>query len=83
MNPVLCVVRCLLLGAAMARTAKHNPRAASKKQQQPISTCFASTAVVAKRQNDWVGNDVGCTSLVETFHFRKQFSASQPCGAGC
>ena len=47
MNSVLCVVRCLLLGAAMARTAKHNPRAASKKQQQPISTYFASTAPAA------------------------------------
>ena len=40
-------------------------------------------AVVAKRQNWWVGNGVGRTSLVETFHFRKQFSVSQPCGAGC
>ena len=41
------VVKCLLLGAAMARTAKHNPRAASKKQQQPISTYFASTTPAA------------------------------------
>ena len=48
MNSVLCVVKCLLLGAAMARTAKHNPRAASKKQQQqPISTYFASTSPAA------------------------------------
>ena len=43
----------------------------------------AQLAVVAKRQNCWVGNDAGGTSLVETFHFRKQFSVSQPCGAGC
>ena len=47
MNSVLCVVKCLLLGAAMARTAKHNPCAASKKQQQPISTYFASTTPAA------------------------------------
>ena len=47
MNSVLCVVGCLLLGAAMARTAKHNSRAASKKQQQPTLTYFASTAPAA------------------------------------
>ena len=47
MNSVLCVVKCLLLGAAMARTAKHNPCAASKKQQQPISTYFANTTPAA------------------------------------
>ena len=47
MNSVLCVVRCLLLGAAMVRTAKHNPHATSKKQQQPTSTYFASTSPAA------------------------------------
>jgi hypothetical protein len=49
----------------------------------PEWTQAASSTVVAKRQNWWAESYVACTSLVETFHFRKQFSVSQPCGAGC
>ena len=34
--------------------------------------------MVAKRQNWWAFYYVACTSLVKSFHFRKQFSVSQP-----
>ena len=36
-------------------------------------SCEYHHTVVAKRQNWWAGNAIACTSLVETFHFRKQF----------
>ena len=73
--------RLLSPPASAARGDDVRDRRAPRQARAAVGA--GAAAVVAKRQNGWAGNDVACTSLVETFHFRKQFSVSQPCGAGC